>query len=164
MDNHEPNMYEYLEDNRLRDCIYSILDICRVYTHDYQFNDYLVSYLNWLGGVSDANFYNPQNRERVTTLKNFLERPENHIPKFNVTNFENYNAYIRTKEALIQTMTNNPSFRFTTMQEVYQHSLDDLFTEIVSELDFILTRVPRNDYQNMEQRTKSFTTSLIKLC
>lgn len=157
------NLYEYLECNKIRDRIYSILDVCRVYAHDYQFKNHLVLYLNWLGMISDADFYDPQNKERVTTLKNFLERPEEHIPHFDYNNCENINAYIRTKEALIQRGTNNPSFRFATMQEVYQHSLNNLYSEIVSELEFILTRIPPNDYQNMKAANEEFYHELNKV-
>lgn len=159
----KPNLYEYLECNKLRDSIYSILDTCRVYAHDYKFKNYLASYLNWLGRISDADFYDPQNKERVTTLKDFLELPENNIPHFDYSNCENINAYIRTKESLIQSRTNNPSFRFTTMEEIYQHSLNGLYTEIVSELEFILTRMPPNDYQNMKAANKEFYHELNKV-
>lgn len=162
MDNYESNLYEYHECNKLRDRIYSILDVCRVYTHDREFKNDMASYLNWLGRLSDADFYHHQNRQRVTRLKNFLEHPEDHIPKFNVNSFENYNAYIRTKEALIQSSTNNPSFRFNTIEESYQYSLDELYTEIVSELEFILPRIPPSNYEYMKEKNEEFYQDLNK--
>ena len=163
MDNHESTLYDYLECNQLRDRIYSVLDTCRVYAHDKQFKAYLISYLNWLESISDMDFYDPQNKEQTATLKSFVEHPEKHIPQYDYNNCENVNAYIRTKEALIQSRTNNPSFRFTTMQEVYQYSLDDLYTEIVSELEFILSRIPPNNYQNMRTKNKEFYHELNKV-
>lgn len=162
MDNYETNLYDGHECNKLRDRIYSILDICRVYTHDREFKNDMASYLNWLGRLSDADFYHHQNRQRVNRLKNFLEHLEDNIPKFNVTSFENYNAYIRTKEALIQSRTNNPSFRFFRIEEVYQYSLDELYAEIVSELEFIFTRIPPSNYEYMKEKNEQFYEDLNK--
>jgi len=162
MDNHESNMYEHEECSKLRDNIYSILDICRLYTHNRQFKRILVSQLNWLGRISDADFYHPQNKERVTILKNFLEQPEEHIPHYVTSNFVQINAYIYTKEALIAKSKKDPAFRFANMQEVYAYSMNDLFTEIVAELEFILTRVPPMDYEKMKENKRQFYQDLNK--
>jgi len=146
--------------DKLRTELLAILYLFRQHTRNVYFCTFLIPYRNWLLTLnSDADFYDPFNIERVTDLKNFLKDPDAIIPQYN---FDTCNDHLRMKEAFIQKQTGG-SFRFTTMEEAYAISSADFFTEIVTELEDILMRVPPNDYENMREKNREFYHELNKV-
>ena len=97
---------------------------------------------------NDKELYNPIYTEQLNELKNFLKEPEEHLELF----IETYWEYMEIKD----------SFRRHDCDECAYYTLQDFFIPIVSELEYILERVPRHDYETMHEKNKEFYHELNK--
>jgi hypothetical protein len=114
------------------------------------FREFINSHINWVSSLnSDAELYDPIKKESLRELKNFLKHPEAYLEDF-IDLFEEYIDIIE-------------SFRSSELDDVCPSmSINDLFTEIVSELEMILYRIPPNDYETMKETNREFYHELNK--
>lgn len=133
-------------------CVNTMLDILKtfrgnaIYDH---FREYLNSHINWLITLnSDIDLYDPRNKARLIEINEFLKHPEEHLEEF----IELFREYIDIKRSFNRIFDDQD-----------WHSMNEFFTEIVSELEFILERIPPTDYQNMKERNRAFYRELNKI-
>ena len=112
------------------------------------FREFINSHINWISSLnSDAELYDPIKKESLRELKNFLKHPDSYLEDF-IDLFEEYIDIVE-------------SFGSSELDDACL-TIDDLFTEIVSELEMILYRIPPNDYETMKEKNREFYHDLNK--
>jgi hypothetical protein len=128
-----------------------LLDILVTFRRDSMypyFRMFLTEQINWVSSLnSDADLYNPQNKEPLIKLKNFLKYPEAYLEQF----IDLFKEYMEIKRTFA---------KYDDDEEF--GSIDDFFTEIVSELEMILYRMPPLDYETMKENNREFYHDLNK--
>lgn len=97
---------------------------------------------------SDKELYNPIYKEQLNELKDFLKNPDEHFDLF-IQVFREY-------------WDINNSFCRSHCDDCDYHTMQDFLIPIVSDLEYILERVPRHDYETMHEENKEFYHELNK--
>lgn len=134
------------------DTIYSLGEV----VHTLFTNAPTLKLWHWLGKhvsliqslKSDKDLYNPIYKEQLNELKNFLKHPEEHLEQF----IETFREYMDIKY----------SFRRSYDYDDY-HTMDEFFIPIVSDLEYILERTGRRDYEAMHEENREFYHELNKV-
>jgi len=135
--------------NYTRYILLDILETFRETARFEHFRQFLTSHMRWISALqSDADLYNPENREQLTILKNFLKYPEENMMHF----IELFQEYMEIKR----------SFRRYDNTDDDIHCMDAFFTDVVAELEYILDRMPPTDYERMKENNRQFYHDLNK--
>ena len=135
--------------NYTRNVLLDILETFRSTARFEHFRQFLTSHMRWISALqSDTDLYNPDNREQLTILKNFLKYPEDNLQHF----IELFQEYMDIKR----------SFRRYDNTDDDMHCLDTFFGDIVTELEYILERMPPVDYETMKENNRQFYHDLNK--
>lgn len=113
-----------------------------------EFQRFIYLHINWISSLNyDVELYNSRNKEKILVLRDFLRYPEEHLEDF----IDYFRDYIIIKA----------SFKNFKTKDGIQ-SMNEYFTEIVSELDYILERMPPSNYDDMKEKNKNFYQDLNK--
>lgn len=137
------------QQNYTRHTLLDILDTFRENARFEHFRKFLTSHVRWISALhSDTELYNPENREQLTILKNFLKYPEDNLLHF----IELFQEYMDIKRS------------FRRYDNTYDdiHCMDEFFTNIVTDLEYILYRMPPTDYERMKEQNREFYHDLNK--
>lgn len=120
-----------------------ILETFRANARCEDFRKFLNSHIVWLSSItSDTELYHPSNKKPLVELKNFLEDPEEHLEDF----IELFQEYMDIKYAFRHYHDNNDDWG----------TMDSFFTDIVSDLEYILYRMLPADYETMKEKNRQF--------
>lgn len=135
--------------NYTRYILLDILETFRSTARFEHFRKFLTSHMRWISALqSDTDLYNPENREQLTILKNFLKYPEDNLQHF----IELFQEYMDIKR----------SFRRYDNADDDMHCMDTFFANIVSELEYILDRMPPTNYERMKENNRHLYYELNK--
>lgn len=133
----------------IRFVLLDILETFRSTARFEHFRQFLSSHMSWISALqSDTDLYNPENREQLTILKNFLKYPEDNLQHF----IELFDEYMDIKR----------SFRRYDNTDDNIHCMDEFFTDIVEDLEYILDRMLPADYDIIHENNRSLYYELNK--
>lgn len=116
------------------------------------FLEFLNTHIEWLSALelasydSDEKLYSPIIKHLVRALRDFLKHPEEHLEAFNMVFDEYYSVKLSCR-------------RFSNIEDDNYHSMDEYFTTIVADLDYILANT---DYKTMKEDNRIFYQELNK--
>lgn len=121
------------------------------FTPTQEFLDFLNTHLLWLSSlVNDWGLYDFRNKSYLTQLKHFLTEPNSYFTGC-ITWWDQFMDIALGFQSIFLQRGARPINSLTFDR---YHELNEQFADIVSDLNFVLDRIPSHDYETMHENNR----------